>query len=119
MREAITNFIGMRDSHILKIVNNGRTFNPNVGVKCYPRQTYGISEEAPDEFKGSHSLMADNGYIYKYDDEDLHSPEEPFSQKKYCSVVGETIDIVTDFKEKYEEGLKNPYTFRKRKGRLS
>lgn len=57
-----------RDSHILKIVNNGRTFNPNVGIKCYPRQTYGASEETPDQLKGTHSLISENGYIYNYDE---------------------------------------------------
>ena len=58
-----------RDTHVLKIVNNGRTFDPNQGVKCYPRQTYGLSEESPDHFKGRHALTAEQGYFYKYDEE--------------------------------------------------
>ena len=58
-----------RDTHILKIVNNGRTFRDDVGITCYPHQTYGISEESPDHFKRPFSMMAKNGYIYKYDDE--------------------------------------------------
>lgn len=37
-----------RDTHILKIVNNGRTFRKDVGITCFPEQTYGISEEAPE-----------------------------------------------------------------------
>jgi hypothetical protein len=34
--------------HILKFVARGRTFDPNVGIRTYPRQTYGLSEESPD-----------------------------------------------------------------------
>lgn len=41
----------------------------------------------------------------------------PFSQRKYCSVVGATIDVVESFREKYqEEGTGK--AFHRRKGRL-
>ena len=57
--------------------------------------------------------------MYKLDEEEMRNPEAVFSQKKYCSVVGETIDIVDDFREKYEENYnQNLNVFRRRKGRL-
>lgn len=39
----MTEVKNLHETHILKIVLKGKTFNPNVGVKCYPKQTYGIS----------------------------------------------------------------------------
>jgi hypothetical protein len=34
----------VRETHILKLVLKGRTFDQPDGIKCYPRQTYGVSE---------------------------------------------------------------------------
>lgn len=33
----------LSQTHILKIVLKGKTFRPDVGIKTYPKQTYGIS----------------------------------------------------------------------------
>ena len=43
-------------------------------------------------------MTAENGYFYKYDEEEEKNPEELLSQRKYCSVVGDTIDIVDSFR---------------------
>lgn len=37
----------MAETHALKFLIKGNTFPSNVGVKCFPRQTYGVSQEAP------------------------------------------------------------------------
>jgi hypothetical protein len=42
--------------HVLKFVHQGKTFNPHVGVRTFPRETYGVSEESPDQFKNRHTL---------------------------------------------------------------
>jgi hypothetical protein len=34
----------MEQGHILKFVSRGKTFDENVGIRVYPRQTYGVSE---------------------------------------------------------------------------
>ena len=39
----------------------------------------------------NHTLIGENGYQYNHDDESIPIP---FRQKKYSSVVGETIDVV-------------------------
>jgi len=33
---------------MLKFVAKGKTFNPHIGVRTFPRQTYGVSEESPE-----------------------------------------------------------------------
>ena len=38
----------MADTHALKFVIKGKTFPTNIGIKCSPQQTYGVSEEAPE-----------------------------------------------------------------------
>ena len=47
----------MTETHALKFIIKGSTFPSNIGVKCYPQQTYGVSEEAPDQFKFDHTLI--------------------------------------------------------------
>lgn len=39
----MTEVKNLSETHILKIVLRGKPFNPNIGVKCYPKQTYGTS----------------------------------------------------------------------------
>lgn len=103
--------------HILKIVIDGKTFPQHVGIRCSPHQTYGVSQESPEEFKASNTLISDYGYIY---DEQNNMKDTLFSQRKYCSVVGSTIDVVEEFKNTYHEEYKKvPEIFHRRKGRLS
>jgi len=33
----------IQKGHILKFVHHGKRFNQNVGIKTFPRQTYGVS----------------------------------------------------------------------------
>ena len=56
----------MQQGHALKFVITGKTFDPNVGIKTYPRQTYGLSLDSPDYFKNKSSLTGENSYIYKH-----------------------------------------------------
>lgn len=34
----------LRETHILKLILKGKTYDKANGIKCYPRQTYGVSE---------------------------------------------------------------------------
>lgn len=90
----------MAQTHHLKFVIKGKTFPTNVGIKCSPQQTYGVSEEAPEEFKINHTLIGQNGYLYRFDDQ---PGPVPFRQKKYSSVVGETIDVVENLPTIFRE----------------
>ena len=62
-------------------------------------------------------MVGENGYRYDHDEE-----EKPvsFRQKKYSSVVGNTIDVVENFPRIYDEAYNEDSTiFRRRKGRLT
>ena len=59
----------LANTHILKIVLKGKTFRPDVGIKTYPKQTYGISSESPTHFNSSHGFAAENGYLYEEEQE--------------------------------------------------
>lgn len=56
----------LQKGHILKFVAQGRTFNPNVGIKTFPRQTYGVSEDSPREFRQTYTLTGEQGYVYQH-----------------------------------------------------
>ena len=68
----------MDKGHVLGFVLRGKTVDENVGIKAFPKQTYGVSEESPDWFKKKHSLISENGYIYKWE----HNPEYYYASQK-------------------------------------
>lgn len=46
----------VQKGHVLKFVAKGKTFSSNVGVKAFPQQTFGVSEDSPEEFKQKYTL---------------------------------------------------------------
>ena len=86
---------GQQQGHVLKFVAQGRTFNPKVGVRTFPRQTFGLSEDSPDQFKNRHSLTGEHSYVYRHEGK----PEFQYpSQRHFFNVhtsmhLGEAADI--------------------------
>ena len=79
----------LMDSHIMKFVIKGKPIRTDgLGVRCSPQQTYGVSEDSPDHFKGAKSLKGENGYIYKHDNPENAKKFDYFGQKKYYSIDG-------------------------------
>lgn len=46
-------------SNLLKFVSQAPK---EVGIKCFPKQTYGISRDAPEFFKSLNTLTPEQGY---------------------------------------------------------
>jgi hypothetical protein len=40
----------MQQAHVLKFAMYGKTIDQNTGIRTFSRQTYGVSEESPEEF---------------------------------------------------------------------
>jgi len=88
----------LRETHILKLIMKGKGINEENGIKCYPRQTYGVSEDSPDIFKTKNGIISERGYIF---DEEKLNRHSPLSQNKFFSLFGNPVEAVDNFKEKY------------------
>ena len=104
----------MEQGHVLKFVIKGKTFDENVGIKTFPQQTYGVSEESPEWFTQSYTLQGENGYTYKYEDK----PEFYYASQKKSYNVHKGIEE-ENFRTLHLKLMQNSMTFHRKKGRLS
>jgi hypothetical protein len=104
----------LQKGHVLKFIAQGRTFNSNVGVRTYPRQTYGVSEESPEEFRQKHSLTGEHSYVYAHEGKEQfeYPSQRHFFDVHRCQHLGESSELPGNFS-------RNEVAFHRKKGRLS
>lgn len=75
-----------RETDMLKFVNERNSARRPEGKKCNPKQMFGVSIDAPDNFKVGHVLKPDFNYTYKMDDSPESKRFEYYSQKHFISL---------------------------------
>lgn len=103
-----------QDSGILKFVAMGQTSPAKVGLRTFPRQTFGVSKESPEHFQRRHTFVSEHGYLYKHE----NAPEfEYHSQHK--STLQACPSKVEKGAASAQHHPLNPYRFHLKKGRMT
>ena len=66
------------------------------GKRCKPQQLFGYNTESPDHFKSKHSLKADHGYLYEFDNNPGCNKFGNYSQRHFIDLAdaGQNKDLL-------------------------
>lgn len=104
----------MHTSGLMKFMSNGPPEPPHRGIRTFPQQTYGVSEESPHHFQLSNTIINRNGYLYRHE----NAPKFEYHSQLKTINLGEP-SLESAMPATLEHPNKNPHKFHLKKGRLS
>lgn len=88
-------------------------------IRCFPRQTWGVSAESPTHFHNPHSLVSPNGYLYQHEHQsafEYHSQRTPNLSIHGSTPTPPPAPLSPTSAPKVQD---NPLKFHLKKGRLT